>query len=178
MKQLATIAAILTLTACGGSNNPLAVVQDDQAQVDQDSETIDSSPVLVPNMAISAPVVNQEPVQQPVQEQNNQPVEVEPVNPPVILPEPVVPDDEPVMSEIEKSITGVWYCQQFGENFTWTFGEDKVVKKDDFFTIGTYWHTEGETFALSYSSGGFSEFTCDGETMSAGTMICSRNPFD
>ena len=71
MKQLATIAALLTLTACGGSDNPLAVVQDDPVQVEQNSETIDSSPVLVPNMAISTPVVNQEPVQQPVQEQNN-----------------------------------------------------------------------------------------------------------
>ena len=242
MKQLATIAAILTLTACGGSDNPLAVVQDDQAQVDQDSETIDSSPALVPNMAITTPVVNQEPVQQPVQEQNNpvpvagecidtdpvndgwgfngatscqlpiepvvtpdcvgegygygwendascvyvnQPVEVEPVNPPVILPEPVVPEIEEVNvpTQIDDVFGRLLDCVIFGEDtmvpHTLLFRESNTVIRSDNLTgvtSETTWIRNGDGIKLQnglplnfidgkLTSGNFNgwEYTCSPE---------------
>ena len=150
--------------------NPLAIVPQVSEPV---TEPTDDDPVAVPAPA---------PVPEPVEVQQPEPV-VE-----IGRPEPIdLPDDEVAVEPVavedaapESQIEGLWYCKQFGEDFTWELMKDRTIVQHNpgvfYGVIGTYWHLEGEKFALGYTSGGIAEFTCDGETMNAGAMTCSRTP--
>ena len=185
MKYIIPALAALLLSACGGDSNPFAPVIE-PAQDSLSTPVAAADPVSEP-IAQPEPVVAPEPVDAPV-------VQPEPVNTPEPVSEPVTPvetveqvvaEPEPVpvveqSTTPESEIEGLWHCKQFGEDFTWNLKPDRTIVQNNpgVFegVIGTYWHLQDETFALGYTSGGIAEFTCDGETMNAGAMVCSRTP--
>ena len=185
MKYLIPAFVFLHIQACGGDSNPFAPLTDTDpsgSTQQTDSNTMqepDANPVVMP-------VPQSDVVTAPQTETINEPIiQPEPINEPdpVIEPEPVEEVTEPVVAvenTPENEIEGIWYCKQFGEYFTWDLKPDRTILLDNpgIFTgvIGTYWHLQGETFALGYTSGGIAEFTCDGKTVDAGEMICSRTP--
>jgi hypothetical protein len=186
--QLITAIFAVTLSACGGgeSANPFNLVDDQSVPV----ETPEASQPALNTPHTNTPTNAQAPVM-PVTEEQVTASPPEPVvvdTPPVEEPPPVVampveqlpipqPQAEP---NPETEIEGIWHCKQFGEDFTWNLRPDRTIEQHNpgvfFGVIGTYWHLEGDTFALGYTSGGIAEFTCDGETMNAGAMTCSRTP--
>ena len=173
--KYSVLALALALTGCGSNNdsNPFQVQNDPiQAITAPDTESGDQTPQVpteTPQTPVTAPTAG------PC-------IDTDPFNdgygwngiescqlPITSQPEPITPTNEPA-----PDVSGIWYCQQAGDSFTWDLKTDRTVWWNDTASIGTWWHLEGNNFGLGYSSGGITEFSSDGQTLNAGTQSCTR----
>ena len=187
MKYSVLMAAVI-LSGCGGgdNSNPFQVQNDAiqpttatntpaQGQTTQTPEQTPQTPqpsVITPAVTTPAPgpCIDTPPINDGYGWNGISSCQLPIINQPEPAPEPVEP--EPV--EPAPVVTGIWYCDQGGDSFTWNLNPDRTVVWNDTASIGTWWHLEGNKFGLGYSTGGIAEFSSDGQTLTAGTQSCTR----
>ena len=167
--KYSALAAALVLVGCGSNNdsNPFQVQSDAiQPTTTTNTETpaqIPQTPEQTPQTSVTAPTAG------PC-------IDTDPVNDGYGVEScqlPIISQSAPI-TEPAPDVSGIWYCQQAGDSFTWDLKTDRTVWWNDTASIGTWWYLEGNNFGLGYSSGSVVEFSSDGQTLNAGTQSCTR----